>query len=239
MEELGAPNTRRRESEHSGCRHLRRDSDKFIKFVHRLSIFAGSRCSQQKLDRVRDILFLLILRLGIVPLHGLGDCRDHEQHPQNNDGDNKAHLLWVLGKIEELDAHRGLVGSTQESFPSKLSFQMSISASVLLRVIRDLLFVYGMSNRQIRIEIPELEQADVLTAFEMILGLSHSLTCSEKAQNVRRLILRGLSPSEIAVHMRTGEEDIRHQLQTLETPECFDMLDMFVNAERRRNNRMR
>jgi hypothetical protein len=115
----------------------------------------------------------------------------------------------------------------------------TISASVLLRVIRDLLFVYGMSNRQIRIEIPELEQADVLTAFEMIFGLSHSLTCSEKAQTVRRLLLRGLSPSEIAVHMRTGEEDIRHQLQTLETPECFDTLDMFVNAERRRNNRMR
>jgi hypothetical protein len=114
-----------------------------------------------------------------------------------------------------------------------------MNASVLLRVIRDLLFVYGLSNRQIRNEIPDLEQADVLTAFEIILGLNHSLTCSEKAQTVRRLLMRGLSPSEIAMQLRTGEEDIRHQLQTLETPECFEAIDSYVNAERRRNVRMR
>ncbi len=122
-----------------------------------------------------------------------------------------------------------------------MSFQPT--ASLLLRVVRDLLFVHGMSNRQIRIEIPDLEQVDVLAAFELIFGLGHSLTCSEKAQAVRRLLMRGLSPSEIAVQMRTGEEDIRHQLQTLVTPECFDMLDdmveRVVNTERRRNNRMR
>ncbi len=113
-----------------------------------------------------------------------------------------------------------------------------MNASILLRVIRDLLFVYGLSNRQIRDEIPDLEQADVLTAFEIILGLNHSFTCSEKAQTVRRLIMRGLSPSEIALQLRTGEEDIRHQLHTLETPELIESIEEYINAERRRKIRM-
>jgi hypothetical protein len=66
------------------------------------------------------------------------------------------------------------------------------------------------------------------------------MTCSEKAQTVRRYVMRGFAPHEIALHMRTGEEDIRHQLQELDTTEQWcETLDQYVNMERRRNNRMR
>jgi hypothetical protein len=101
---------------------------------------------------------------------------------------------------------------TMFSFYSKM-----LPAPILMRIIRELVMVHGLSIKQIIRELhgSGLEQADVLTAFEVIFDLRQNMRCSFRARDVRCLLMKGLSPSEIASRFRTGEEEIRHHMQRL------------------------
>jgi cell division protein ZapA (FtsZ GTPase activity inhibitor) len=91
---------------------------------------------------------------------------------------------------------------------------------LLMHVVRDLVLVHGLSIREIRDDMSciGLEQADVLTALEIIFDLATSVGKPKSWQNVRRLLLGGANPHSIALRLRTGEEEIRGILLELEGP---------------------